>query len=80
MEPLKLALKTGDFENFTQILSDLRLEAFTNVDIIEKIIYKLDSKGLYDKIYQLMLKLSKYHSNSFQNELKEGMQTLIKNE
>jgi hypothetical protein len=79
MEQLKLALKTGNFDNLTQILSELKLEAFSNDDIIEKIIFKLDSKGLYNKIYELMLKLSKYHSNSFQSELKEGMKILLSN-
>jgi hypothetical protein len=79
MEQLRLSLKTGNFDNFTQILKDLKLEAFTNDDTFEKIIFKLDSKGLYDKIYELMLKLSKYHSNSFQSELKEGIKILLTN-
>lgn len=79
MEQFKLALNTGNFNNWSKILSDLRLESLTNDDLIGKIIYKLDSKAMYEELYLLMLKLSKYHSNSFQYELKEGMKILLNN-
>jgi len=79
MDQIKTAFEKEDFNKIVTLFRELRLETANNDKTIERILFKLESKKLFDILNELMLKIAQYPLVSLESELKEGLKILVNN-
>ena len=79
MDQLQTSFHKENFEKVILIFNDLRLETLVNNPITEKIIFKLESKKLFNNLSQFLIKIAKYPLSVLEDELNEGIKILFNN-